>query len=303
MNTNHPDTTAAAIPAARCNAACGSRFAAYFRLYIASNGRKLLLTAATIFAVTFIFLIFNLYTTGLARYQMMVMNPLQGDPTVDSMWSGDTDIMTLILIVTATITGWMLFSAVSSRHGRLQTIELPASQSEKFLTWMIIYLPLMLLACFISFWLADLCRVAWIKAFTDFGDQAHPMSLFNLLTLSGKQNAGLMSSTSWFSVAFTYGFVLCLHASYTLGGILFSRLSYLKTFGCLFLLMNVVSFVIYLGYKVMFDDTANLGMRFDFNDNDATTTWLVVAISVIVSCYMYVLAYARYRELEIIDRW
>lgn len=274
------------------------RFAAYFRLYLASNSRKILLAAGMVFMVTFIFQIFSLYSIGYVAY---AQSGVTGSGSFDVMWSPSTNIMTFLMVVFATMSGSMLFSAVASRDTRLRTYELPASQFEKFMTWWIIYVPVFFLVTFVGFYLSDICRTLYTKAFTPFGDMAHIMSLKTLFTQHVCVPGQAMSNDSVFSICMSYYSIVTLNALFALGGIFFRRLGYLKTLAFLFAFIMLFGILFNAGVQAFFESGAHLTGRFD---GDAIfSTYLFGSVTVVICWFLYTLGYARFKESEIVDRW
>lgn len=270
------------------------RFSAYFRLYSFINLRQFLLTLSSIFIITFLFFILNFYTNSAYQYGS---NP--PSPDFDFAWRAECSMMTFIITVVAMLAGGRIFELISSRSRRIGTLEIPATQLEKFLTWMCVYLPIIIVASLFCFWFADMARVLWIKSFTSYGDYAHIIPLKNVLALTMALSDG---GKTLFDITFTYSNIVCLHSIFTLGGILFTRLSFLKTLFSLFIISTLMGVMALVGYHLFFPG-GETGVRIDPDINDISTSVIYNSITLAVALYLYILSFLRLKETEIIDRW
>lgn len=280
-----------------------ARFLAYFKLFISSNSRKLLLSCAMIFIATFALDVFAIYTSGYYLYGSIMESPAFRLAGFDPMWTSMTDYLTFLFIVFATIAGSRMYNAVSSRRERLETMEIPASQLEKFLTWWIVYVPMFLIVTFLCFYLAEIVRVLWIKAFTDFSSMAHIMPLKNMLTLKCYAPDAMETYTNndIFTIAMCFYSAMILNSIFAAGSAFFPRLSYLKTVGMLFIIFVIITILSNIGFHVFFDGDFRPSTIAD-TDNISTTVYFGI-FTLIASAYFYWLSYRRYREMEVIDRW
>ncbi|MDE6236118.1 MAG: hypothetical protein K2M56_10255 [Muribaculaceae bacterium] len=270
-----------------------ARCLAYARLYLNANRKLLLLTLSQIFMVSFIFFIFNFYVSGTSIYSY-------GDMSVtnDFLWRSETSIMVFLFMVIMMISGSMMYGAVSAKRDRLYSLQIPASQFEKFLTWLIIYLPLTLVSCWVCFYAADVLRVIWIKLFTPFGDFARVIPLKHVLSF---ETGAINNPESTFSVVTIFSFGLLLNSIFALGGIFFHRLSFLKTLICGFILFMICMLMFYLGITVFFDghmESAN-----EISTRQYSLSVLFASVMTAISAFCYWLSYKRLKEEEIITRW
>lgn len=278
-----------------------ARFAAYFRLYVLANKRKLLLAVAQMIIITFIFYLFCFYMGGESSYAQVVAGNMKN---YDPMWSVGHEIRITLAFVFAALSGSWMYSAVVSKRTRLMTFEIPASQLEKFLTWWLIYVPIFLVMMLVCFYLADVLRVVWIKIGSDYGSYAHILPLKNLITFTyampyGQSPDKLEVAQSLCS-AFTL--IIGINSLFSLGSIFFSRLNFLKTMGSLFVLLIVFSLLSNFGFNLFYgSDTYNVTSRFS---NGGMTAIVQFSCGVAAICaYIYWLGYARFKDTEIVNRW
>ena len=276
------------------------RFASYASLYVTANRRKLLLGALQVFIFTFLFTIFILYMgNGIYRYENY--REEGGTPGIDPFWTEEAMVMMILVFVFMAFAGSWMFSSMIGKRDRLDTIEVPALQSEKFLTWWCLYLPVALLVILASFWLSDLLRVIWVKAFTPFGDDAHLIPLEYIVNF--REPDWYNSSAENHSATFIiYSVIVCCNAVFALGSIFFHKLNFLKTVITGFILMAVVSLVFSLGRNIFFAwNEVNLTERFDIDMPE--NGYVIGGIIFLIAACIHTFAYYRYREEEIINRW
>lgn len=278
------------------------RFMAYFRLYTKSNSRKLLLSAGLIFIATFSIFLLNFYFISDDRYETLADTPVPGFEGYDLMWSGCNMIISFVFVLFASMAGSMMYSSVASRRQRLVTLQIPATQLEKFLTWWIICVPVFIICSFAAFYLAEILRVLWIKMFSAYGSQAHIMPLKYMFAMQSTDPVSHASftNTDLFLTGLTYGFVLLTNALFSLGSIVFHKMSYLKTFITLFIWTIVCGILINVGYIVLFHADP---VTSAIDTNKLSATIWSAAIQLAICAYFYWLGYRRYKETNVIDRW
>lgn len=275
-----------------------ARMNAYIRYYFAANSRKFLLILGEIFVVTFIFFLFNTYASGINRYIYLKETGITGAGSGDVIWNSECQIISFLIVVMLMISGSMMYGAISSRRDRLCTLQIPASQFEKFLTWLIVCLPITVIACWISFWAADICRVLWVKAFTDYGEYARIIPFTDILALSASP---VDSPESTLALVLNLSMAIVLNSIFALGGILFHRLSFIKTLLCLFIFTGLSSLMTYFGITIFFDGHSSASN--DLSTRLYSTSVILASVSIAISAFFYWLSYARLKEEEIVNRW
>lgn len=278
------------------------RFASYLNLYMTANKRKLLLGILQVFIFTFIFMLLLLYSDGIKEYEYNV--EYQVHLSYDPFWSSNIPFIPFTLCVFMAFAGSWMFSSMSSKSRRLNTIEIPALQSEKFLAWWCLYLPLAFLLIFAGIWVAEILRVIWVKIFTPYGNQAHILSLDCLLRFISprdKYTDSMYLEAS--AVAFCiYSLVVACNALFSLGSIVFHKLNFLKTVISGFVLMALYVLFFLMGSAIFFGSDSMTAAVNGFDDPNLFF-YLFGGIVFVVSTFVYILAYCRYREEEIINRW
>lgn len=285
------------------------RFAAYFRLYFSSYRNKLLLAASLMLAVTTLLLILMNYNNE------RMYDPLYGGSSYyggskdyDPFWSFEQGIFILLGAIFSAIAGSWMYSTMTTKRNRLETIEIPASQFEKFLTWWLIYLPIFLATMFICFYVADILRFVWAKLCLEHSNHIHIYPLGNLLTFTlppynSLYEWAMEDSLLNLQLALTaFSSILGANAIFSLGSIFFHRLNFIKTVGVLFALLIVYGLLVAWGINVFeAADHTWVDMRYN-GKSTAFTSCLFSAIGIVIA-WFYWLGYIRYKEDELIERW
>lgn len=276
------------------------RFVCYASLYLSANRRKLLLGVLQVFIFSFLFNLFMLHLGG----GMDMYETFRGssDPmAIDPFWNWEGQSMLVMAFIFMAFSGSWMFRSMATRKDRLATLEIPALQSEKFLTWWCFYLPVMLLVILVSFWLSDILRVIWVKAFSPFGFRAHliPLKyLVNFRVLNPYDTAAENHGITFI----IYSLLVGCNSLFSLGSILFHKLNFLKTVIWGFVLMALSTLLYTFGRSVFFSDNYEYA-TVRFNMNLADNSFVAGGIIFFVAACIYLLAYCRYRDEEIINRW
>lgn len=272
----------------------------YPKLFLVTNARKLLMMLGITYIFTTILLVFNLYATE--RYFYEERHPVNSllDSTRDLLWSSECEIMTFIAFVVTIIAGSMMFGALTDRRSRLNTLEVPASQRDKFLTWFIVYLPLNIVSLWICFYLAQITRVCWTLLFTDFGSYAHIIPFHRVILLQGDF---ILHLSDLYEVLPTYGVMIFINSLFALGGVFFPKLSFLKTAIFSSIISSILGLAALLGHFTFFGLNANTEVRFQFLNSFQERDYMITGCLLFGALCCYLLSYYRFKQTEIIDRW
>lgn len=274
------------------------RCKAYALNFCADNSKKLWLSVGGIFLVTLIFMIFILYLDGLRTYNYYAEYSSLGY-TADSFHDSSMMIFKICLVGIMALAGSMMFGSLSSKSKRLYSLEIPASQFEKFITWLFIFLPLTIVASWVCFYVADIIRVIWVKSFTPYGDAAHILSFSHVIVPFDFE----FSIDRINSLIVFYSSCLIINALFALGGIIFHKMSILKTGLSLSILGCVIIVIAVIGYQAFFPGDSGIFVEMDSYGHINQIRLGIVFFSVIISGLIYYLAYYRMKESEIISRW
>ncbi|MDE6271435.1 MAG: hypothetical protein K2M31_00310 [Muribaculaceae bacterium] len=272
----------------------------YPKLFLATNARKLLMMLGITYILTTLLLIFNLYATERYFYEQQNPGPDPINATRDLLWSSECDIMTFIAFVVIIISGSMMFGALSDRRSRLNTLEVPASHTVKFFTWFAVYLPVAIIAMWISFYAAQITRVCWTQLFTDFGSYAHIIPFHRVMLLEG---GFVLEPSDIYDAMTTYGAMIFINSVFALGSVIFPRLSFLKTAISCSIISTMIGVAALLGHLVFFGLHANTDPRFAIFDTFPQREYIITAVMLFGALCCYLLSYYRFKQTEIINRW
>lgn len=277
-----------------------NRFREYFTFYVTSNKRKLILGSTLVLIITFFFFLFILYNGGIDRYDYDYReNTFSG---YDPFWSYGHGTTLMLAFIFMALAGAMMYGAMARKKERLNTLSLPASQAEKFLTWWVIYVPLALAVILCSFWIVEVLRVVWMNLFTPYGDLAKIMPLKNLWSFTYPSLVEYTSETPGKVAFIVYSLLIFCSSLFALGSILFHKISFIKTVIAIFVLGVVYSLALIIGKSAFLVEGYGMAEeRFDMGfSNDS---YLLFGIFILIGIGLYFLSYVRFREDEIINRW
>lgn len=268
-----------------------ARFAAYFKSYISVNSgymrRAFFVTSATVILI---------YVLMFATYGFDVPgNNSNGD---DSAWDPITFVYVLGLFLMATFMGNAIFRSMNGKNARTDTLLLPVSLGEKFLTWFIIYAIGGMLMYMITFYVVDVFRVivSHILYPTD-GNGARILPVSTMLCWPSNEDLPksiIMLITAWSSI-------FSVQALFACGSIFWYKTQYILSYA-LIIFMGFVSVitaasVLYLLYE------SNITQRFDFQLHHTAYIILELCFAALYIGFMYWLAFKRLKQTEIVSKW
>lgn len=199
----------------------------------------------------------------------------------DPMWDTEMIVCNFMLGLIVIVSASMMFSDFGNKASRLDALMLPASALEKYLTRWIIFVPLTALACMIGFEIIDVIRCFLISL--KYGTDA-PVHMIGFHLFSDN----LFAETLPFLIFNLY------IAIFALGAIVWPRLSCIKTFAVVSLLQVVYSWWLVILMPML---TANLIIHYN-----ASLIYQEIIVAV-VTFVIYVIAYYRLKEIELVQRW
>ena len=270
-----------------------SRFAVCFRRYLGFNCRRLLLLAGGILAS---FLIISIFQLLMLYEEIQEYGPDQLSPLF--FWGSNADILSFVVPFIATVGGSLMYSSMNTRQNRLTELSLPASQFEKFLTYFIIYLPLLLCVTFLLFWISDALKVLAVRIFTTTASGLHTMSLWRMIRFYGGENWTDYQTTTTLTI---YTVILSGNALFALGSIVFQKYSYLKSYCFIFILQSAMMILAISSYILLFP-YGNTTFRYA-NLSYPAICWIITITGLVATVGLQLLAYLRFKESEYISRW
>lgn len=269
----------------------GKRFSLCLGKYLGENWRRLVLQVGVGFGV----LLAAALLSGLSNrtsYRWLANS--------DERWIQDPALSTevaffcFLAMIFAAISASMIFKDLASKEGRIYWLTSPASQFEKYLVGVVIYIVAFLVLLVGGVILADAVRVLLFELFTPWGAyleflvpslideciEAPDMpTVFTLLTL------GLLFGQSLFVV----------------GSAVWPKGAFIKTAVAVGIIGMVYAAVIAISSSLI-PVVKNSATFYVTKDSDAAAiVTYIVAVTAIL--FNYCVAYLRYKEIDVIDRW
>lgn len=264
-----------------------ARFGETVRKYANENWRALAMKGGVmigIFIVATIFIVLNTkryYSEAYREYSSLYSE----DPSSEIFWF----LLMLALLLFGSIAASMTFGDLSTKEARLNDLTAPAAQSEKFLTRWLFYVPGFLVLFVVAGVLAELLRFGLLSAIVDCPD------MVKLFTPMGNiiNSNGLSNEFQQIVLVF-----LSLQSLFMLGSILWHKAAFVKTF----LLLGLIAVAyFFIGYFTVVFLSLSPDSRFELTED----FWLIVAycLTAVIVVFSHVVAWVRYKEMEIINRW
>lgn len=190
-------------------------------------------------------------------------------------------------IIFGIIAGSSLFTTLKTPASRLSTLMVPASQPEKFIERWLLVVPGYIIAFAFAAFIADSIRVGFCEWFL------HRDTVFITLT-------DIFGATPITREEYGYGILLFLflQSFFVLGSVVWQKLATVKTF---WVLAAIVAIYVATGPWIA-KNFYHPGYSYEapaILDNDNAMYAILGAITL----FNYALAYLRFKESEIINRW
>jgi hypothetical protein len=203
-----------------------------------------------------------------------------------------------MMFVMGALSASFIMSPMKRKAGRINMLTLPATPFEKYIVRWLIYTVGFFVLYVIAYNLADLTRVIVYRVAYPDNEAIALADFFNhLVRESAHQPLGdtlVNDSDHLWLIGSAYLFV---HSLFTLGSSLWPKNSFLRTFVTVLILI-VAYTLVFLGLADwLITGHANIDISIE------TALWTSVSIHVLLALFFWTLAYYRYKESEIINRW
>ncbi len=191
--------------------------------------------------------------------------------------------MVLCLGVFACIKTGSMFSSMQSARGRINTLMSPATSCDKFMARWTVYCPLLWGMLLAAFGLSEIVRLATIGIF-------HPSDPSQWLSMSI-----VFQHDITITVAAILSTILVNQSFFGFGSILWPKHSVIKTILMLWIL-GVILLIIVFNIYTRYMPTIHINADYSFG------MWLITGGNCFVAAVMWLLAYLRFRESDVVDR-
>lgn len=290
------------------------RFGNYMTLYLVENRKKLLILLLQIFMALVILIDLMPWLQGVYRKETSSIF-IYGD--IDPFWPQEFGWLIFSFIVFMGAAGSMTFGAFSAKEKRIVNIMVPASSLEKFISLFLIYTVGVFVCSVILFIAADWIRVLTAHWYALPGFEIKPLPLDFILTSGNSykfpsvvEEAPLANDTfvtfGTVEMLIAFSVMVIFNAINSLGSIIWRKNAFGKTLGCLFIINSISGYLFYLGFKVFTDGRPTARPFFDSLINSlgpAGFCWIIGTVTILVATFIYYIAYQRFIETDLNDRW
>lgn len=262
-----------------------ARMWALTKRYAVENRRNILITTGVMFGMILLFSI--VITKTMDENDIIRINSARSSLLLACYaW---------IAAIIVQVLGSLTFSSMSTKSKRISNMMLPAAQSEKFVSQCLLYVVGGNLVMVLSFFCADTVSAlifgrvpGWAIAWQTVNE---------LLTCPRNINIAL---------TFLVGFIwlyLFGQAIYVLGSTLWPKKSFLKTFIALFVIQILLPIIAPVNLLIHFFSNIFDWLGNFPQDHIWISLWAVLAVAYVLLAGIYMLAWHRFRRLEIVKRF
>lgn len=191
-----------------------------------------------------------------------------------------------------TILGSMTFISMNSRAGRISTIMLPASMTEKFLLRFLVYFIGGVVLLNVGFFIGELAACLLFAG----------IDLFEIFPAHMFDTPGITPGIVGKAIIITTLPMLLGNAIYSLGSALWPKTSWVKTWVVLQILWLLFAFTGAFGlFNIIFDFFKLIVM--DIRGNEDVLFWCYTALFVALIAGCWLIAWNRFRNTQIVQRF
>lgn len=270
------------------------RFYSYLRYYVGANSQTLLLNMAIIFGAFLCCTCLPPLFSGFSIYPQLAINPVE-----DKMWRFELYMLIPLAFLFCAYSGSKFYKSMHGKQQRVNTLTIPVSSFEKWAVWFAIYVVSFTIFIFVSMWCADVIRVIICKLIGGVGPQASIIPFATLL----KFGVHMMDNPSGdiAALVFVWASYLGTIATYSLGSIVFTKHSFLRTTCCIIALWIVWICAVIMGVSsfIDFGHYSNI----NYSNDEAHLVFKIVTLSAAVIAFIFWLGYFRFKQSESVNKW
>lgn len=267
------------------------RFGKVLKKYISENWRQLAMGAGLVFGAMIICECFISIVNSHYYSPEYIERFQDGDIIIDPLWSQVETIFLFMLFILGSVCASMMFSGLGSKEKRIYSIMFPADQLEKYAVRFLIYVLFFPVLYMAAFYVGELVRMGLLTYLVESTDGLFVMPMNYIFTImrTGELNTGnIISIVGFFAV----------QSAFALGSVLFPKGAFVKTFVIVSILC-ILFFLIVSGTAIMLTPE---NIRANPLSTRQTEIMIMSIFSAIV-LFNYILAYCRFKEMEVINRW
>ena len=264
------------------------RFANYFKKVLVEDRKRLLQRIITVFGLLVVFgaIISNsCYQHYMEALKIGIVRS-EIDPAIDGLMP----LFVFGLFIGCALSASFIMEPMSSKTSRIYALMLPATSFEKYFVRWFIYTIGYLVVYYFLFLLVDVMRVCVFSV-------VYPE--IDIITFLNPY-AEIVALRDDAPLGFIVSLYLLLQSIFVLGSSLWPKYAFLKTFTA-YTILGMAFSAFFAGLMNLFNRPGNSYIMLELSDD---TLFLIATCGVMmVTLFFWWLAYKRFKEMEVVNRW
>ena len=264
------------------------RFANYFKKVLVEDRKRLLQRIITVFGLLVVFgaiISDSCYQHYMEALKIGIVRS-EIDPAIDGLMP----LFVFGLFIGCALSASFIMEPMSSKTSRIYALMLPATSFEKYFVRWSIYTIGYLVVYYLLFQLVDVMRVC---VFSVIYPEIDIITFIN-------PYAEIVALRDDAPLGFIVSLYLLLQSIFVLGSSLWPKYAFLKTFTA-YTILGMAFSAFFAGIMNLFNRPGNSYIMPELSDD---TLFLIATCAVMmVTLFFWWLAYKRFKEMEVVNRW
>jgi hypothetical protein len=264
------------------------RFANYFKKVLVEDRKRLLQRIITVFGLLVVFSAIisdSCYQHYMEALKIGIVRS-EIDPAIDGLMP----LFVFGLFIGCALSASFIMEPMSSKTSRIYALMLPATSFEKYFVRWFIYTIGYLVVYYLLFLLVDVMRVCVFSV-------VYPE--IDIITFLNPY-AEIVALRDDAPLGFIVSLYLLLQSIFVLGSSLWPKYAFLKTFTA-YTILGMAFSAFFAGLMNLFNRPGNSYIMLELSDD---TLFLIATCGVMmVTLFFWWLAYKRFKEMEVVNRW
>ena len=264
------------------------RFANYFKKVLVEDRKRLLQRIITVFGLLVVFgaiISDSCYQHYMEGLKIGIVRS-EIDPAIDGLMP----LFVFGLFIGCALSASFIMEPMSSKTSRIYALMLPATSFEKYFVRWFIYTIGYLVVYYLLFLLVDVMRVC---VFSVIYPEIDIITFIN-------PYAEIVALRDEVPLGFVVSLYLLLQSIFVLGSSLWPKYAFLKTFTA-YTILGMAFSAFFAGIMNLFNRPGNSYIMPELSDD---TLFLIATCGVMmVTLFFWWLAYKRFKEMEVVNRW
>lgn len=264
------------------------RFANYFKKVLVEDRKRLLQRIITVFGLLVVFSAIisdSCYQHYMEALKIGIVRS-EIDPAIDGLMP----LFVFGLFIGCTLSASFIMEPMSSKTSRIYALMLPATSFEKYFVRWFIYTIGYLVVYYLLFLLVDIMRVC---VFSVIYPEIDIITFIN-------PYAEIVALRDEVPLGFVVSLYLLLQSIFVLGSSLWPKYAFLKTFTA-YTILGMAFSAFFAGIMNLFNRPGNSYIMPVLSED---TLFLIATCGILlVTLFFWWLAYKRFKEMEVVNRW